>query len=352
MQGNPVHIKGAGFVLVATMWVVAGLTLLAGFIAHLVDVNVQQAIESKEQLQFDLDYISTRETLFYLLASNSMNAKGLAVMEEQAIADDVDSDEYFRMAQDVGGITFDGRLYQGIARTRFSVQDEAGLLSINSPELSLFDIVLNHLGLDFVAKQEFLARLKDYIDADSELRIGGAEYYEYKLAQKPLPPNGLMLSIQEVENLLDFDRLLTAEQWALLAPLLTVRQATGYNFNLMPEKVLEVVLGSKDKAERVIEYRRTTADISNLRQIEAIVGEYLDIPEEDVRVLPSANLKIEIHDSKYGWYRVMGIQLLPFGEDAPWRVDYLYTYTENAQINEDADLSSVVGFQFFDKALQ
>jgi hypothetical protein len=51
-----------GFILVATLWVMAGLTLLAAYVDTLTDKNIERALKQRESVRGDLNRINTENT--------------------------------------------------------------------------------------------------------------------------------------------------------------------------------------------------------------------------------------------------------------------------------------------------
>ena len=82
-----------GFVLVATLWALAALAVLAAYIDGVVASDVRDAIDAKRALQAEIDRRSTEATVLYLLATGRMNHRGLVLEEVQQFADSLGEDE-------------------------------------------------------------------------------------------------------------------------------------------------------------------------------------------------------------------------------------------------------------------
>ena len=76
----PFKRSQSGFVLVATLWVLAALTLLASYIATIAETNVEIAIQTRAQINQKLDRMGTRATLIYLISTNATDAGGVSAV--------------------------------------------------------------------------------------------------------------------------------------------------------------------------------------------------------------------------------------------------------------------------------
>ena len=313
-----------GFVLVATLWVVAALAVLAAYIDGVVTPEVERAAAARRSLESELDRRSTEATLIYLLTTGRMNHRGLVLEEEQRFSDALPEGEYLPDDGD-GELTTTGEVHLGLGGSRFSVQDEGGLASVNAPGSRLFVALLRHAGVAVSDIERVVARIEDYIDKDSDATLNGAERPEYRQAGAPPPLNWIMSSPVELRKVLGIDEILAPAQWRRLRPLLTMRPAVGYNFNTMQSELLAAVLGLDEQGIRRVLDERQERRISRLTQIAMLSGKHLDIDELELRTLPSRFLRISVWHEGGGSRIVAGIALTPLGDSAPWRKDYRYS---------------------------
>ena len=313
-----------GFVLVATLWVVAALALLAAHIDGVVTPEVERAATAKRSLESELDRRSTEATLLYLFATGRMSHRGLILEEEQRFSDAVPEGEYLPDHGD-GEITMAGDVYLGLGGSRFSVQDESGLASVNAPRSALFVALLEHAGVAAPDVARIVARIEDYIDKDSDVTPNGAEHHDYRQGGALPPLNWIMSSPMEFRRVLGIDEMISPAQWRRLRPLLTVRPAFGYNFNTMRPEILAAVLGLDEQGTRRVLDERHKRRISRLTQVAMLSGKHLDIDEMEVRTLPSRFLRISLWHDGGGSRILTGIALTPLGDSAPWRKDYRYS---------------------------
>ena len=321
---SPSRRNAGGFILVATLWALAALAVLAAYIDGVVASDLRHALEAKRALEAELARRSTEATLVYLLATGRMNHRGLILEEEQRFSGSLPEGEYLPDHGD-GELRVTGEVYAGPGGTRFSIQDEAGLVSVNAPRFSLFAELLEHEGLASSDVERLVARVADYIDADHTLTLNGAEHYDYRQGGEPPPLNWIMASPLELRKVLGVDDVLTPVQWRRLRPLLTMRPVFGYNFNTMRPEVLAVLLGLDERGMRGVLEERERSPISRLTRLALLSGKHLDIDEMEVRILPSRFVRIAVRHESEGSHVLSGVAFTPLGESAPWRKDYRYS---------------------------
>ena len=312
-----------GFVLVAVLWMLAGLGLLAAYVDGVATVQVENARLAKQSFERELARRSTRETVTYLLATGRMNFRGLILETPQRFSDDLSEDVRFPATGDAE-LHVTGQVYAGPGDTRFAVQDESGLASVNSPQWPLFGSLLRRLGVAPDDARRLVARIEDYIDMDRTLRMNGAEASHYRERGKPPPPNWIMASPLELQNVIGVADIVTAAQWRRLLPLLSMRESIGYNFNVMHPEVLAALLDLDLHEVQPLLETRAERTISRLSFIAMQTGKYLDIDQMDVRELPSRFLRIALWHEGEGVRTLVGVELTPFSDTSPWRIDYRY----------------------------
>ena len=321
---SPARGSSGGFVLVATLWALAALAVLAAYIDGVVAGDLRQAMETRRGLEAELARRSTEATLVYLLSTGRMNHRALILEAEQRFTNALPEDAALPDHGD-GEILVTGAVYAGPDDTRFSIQDESGLVSVNAPRFPLFSDLLEHAGIPASDVERIVARVEDYIDSDHTLTLNGAEHYDYERSGEPPPLNWIMASPLELRSVLGVEDLMAIAQWRRLRPLLTMRPVFGYNFNTMHPEILAVLLGLDRGGLRGVLEEREKASISRLTRLAMLSGKHLDIDEMEVRILPSRFLRIAVGHESEGSRVLSGIVLTPLGELAPWRKDYRYT---------------------------
>ena len=310
-----------GFILVATLWVLAILTVLAAYIDGVTASDIDRALAARQSLARELDRRSTEATVIYRLATGRMNYRGLIYEQAQRFAS-----EGISLPQvGEGALTVTDEVYAGLGEARFSIQDELGLVPVNSPMSPIFVATLERVGVSPSNARLIAARIEDYVDVDYDLSLNGAERFDYEMRSLPPPPNWIMASPLEARRVLGVSELITPDQWQLLLPVLSMRQATGYNFNLMPPKVLAAVVGLDEAAMAPVVEARRERPIWSLNRLAMLTGVHVNLDEMSLRRAPSGYLRISTWSEGHGVRHLSGVELTPFGEGTPWRTDYGYT---------------------------
>lgn len=312
-----------GFVLMTVLWVLAALALLAAYIDGVTTREVERGQLAKRSLDRELDQRSTRAVVTYVLATGRMNHRGAILETPQRFSDFLPEDARLPDRGE-GELSVTGHVYAGLGDTRFAVQDENGLVSINSPRGRTFGALLRRVGLPRDDVDLIVARVEDYIDMDGALRMNGAEAYHYRASGLPPPPNWIMASPPEMQNVLGVTDVISAAQWRRLLPLLSMRQSVGYNFNTMHPEVLTALLDLDRQSVQPLLDARAEQSVSRLSFIAMQTGKYLDIDPTDIRDIPSRFLRISLWQEGSDVRTLVGIELTPFSDTAPWRTDYRY----------------------------
>lgn len=309
--------------LVATLWTLAALVILAAYVSDVADAETERTIRAKQALQRELERRSLENTLIYLLATTRMNHNAVLLEPQQRFADYLAQGQVLpRSAEDELLLT--GAAYAVGDHLFFSLQDESGLASVNAPRFPLFAAALAHIGLSPKDIATVVPRAADYIDADWRLSLGGAEAFDYQHQNLPPPPNWYMESPLEIKKVLGVDALLSDEQWRRLRPLLTARPALGYNANTMRPELLAGLLGLDEAALAPLLEARAEGPVRGRTQIAMLTGKHIDIASSEMLGMPSRFLRIATWDASRGPRHIVGIELTPFDKDVPWRKNYRY----------------------------
>ncbi len=368
---RPVPRSGRGFVLIATLWTLAAMAVLAAYIDSVASADMERAAAAEVSLERELARRSTEATVAYLLSTGRMNYRGLMLEPEQSFSD-VEGNR--GPDRSVGVIAVSGETYAGPGGARFSIQDENGLVSVNFPRSDNFAAALSHVGVSSADIDRIVPRVDDYVDMDDDLSLSGAERFDYDRSANPAPAgraatsnqtaaprrardsmrngdrasdtrgsgttgtdgrpdlslrlpnpsNWSMATPLELKRVLGVGDLIDPDQWRRLLPMLTTRQASGYSFNTMRPDVLAAVLELDQGAVGNIRAERAERSVASLNRIAMLTGIHVDVDPMDVPAFPSRFLRISIWHNASGLRSIAGMALTPFG-DAPWRIDYRYT---------------------------
>ncbi len=303
----------------------AGLALLAAYVDSAVTRDIERAIKTRDAIQKEIDRLDTENTLIYMLVTGRMGHRGLLIEPVQRFyGETVDGASLPTTGEGIDGVLqLAGQTYQGIGETLFSVQDESGLVSISTPGTRMFPRVLESIGLSESEISRLIPKIEDYVDHDRDMRMGGAEDYEYRLEKKPVPANWMMTSPLELQQVLGTD-VLTPEQWQELLPMLSMHQLMGYNFNTMRLDVIAAWLKVDEESLKALEEARSWQSINDPQQIASLTGETPDIDKMEYLRFPQRYLRIAIWAEGDRTQRFFGIRLRPLGNSSPWNTIYRY----------------------------
>ena len=138
-----------GFVLVAALWLLAILTIAASFFA-LWTQNVVTIIQSRQNdIQGEIDILSTKANLMYLLSTQRFTIAGLTIPD--ALPDFIVSDNIWDNEPTVlpvgKEIRLDDTVYHGYGNAFFALQDEGGLINLNLANNPVLSRLLEELGI-------------------------------------------------------------------------------------------------------------------------------------------------------------------------------------------------------------
>ena len=312
--------RSGGFVLVATLWVLAGLAVLASYIDGVTTDSVERATAARLALHRELDRRNTETTLVYMLATNRKSHRALVVDNEQRFVEFID--EQLPQTGDAE-FALSGQAYAGLGEIRFAIQDEAGMVPVNAPNAPQLAAMLRHVGVSAQDAVRVVARVSDYVDIDVDLTLNGAEHFDYVRRGMPPPPNWLMASPLELKKVLGVEQIITDEQWRRLRPVLTMRQGIGLNVSTMPPDLIAALLDADERAVQDIMGESAMRPLRANRLMQ-LAGWAATIDPEELRVLPADHLRITTWHPR-GARHVAGIHLTPYVEGAAYRHDYRYT---------------------------
>ena len=316
------RIRGdGGFILAATLWALAALTVLAGYISSVADADVLRAQAERQALQDELDARGTENTLIYLLATTRRSHRGVILEQEQRFSEP--GGPILRHPGD-GTIPLSGETFTGLGRVLFALQDERGLVGINSPGQPVLGLVLEHVGVRDIDVRRLMPLISDYIDMDNAIALGGAERYDYARAGRSPPANWFMAGPTELKRVLGFEGVISPDQWRRLRPLLTPGVQMGYNFNTMSAAAVAALVGGPEAAQLLLEEREERV-IRTLDQVADLTGRRPSLDSELMLGLPSPMTRVAVWPAGSNRRSILGIRLTPGSFYAPWRKEYRYS---------------------------
>jgi type II secretory pathway component PulK len=291
-QDASIHSE-TGFVLVATLVAIAIISLGAAFFAAQVDTLRNSALYMQRWAEAEREAFEIRESLQFAAATGVRDEGGLTFGKET--------------------LATDGRRYKLTETLSISVQDERGLLAVNTLDEKTLSRLLDSLGMRVENQARLIDGLLDYIDADDLKRLNGAERREYARMNKPPPSNDFLRArdqLQEVEGWDDlFDRLRSAGQ---------ISRHSGVNLNSAPAAVLYALPGlDRTKIPALIDQRRARA-FTSIAQLAPFTSGPID---SDYLGLFGANdLRVVLYKAELPFLLECQLSITPGDTDRPTRL--------------------------------
>jgi general secretion pathway protein K len=311
-----------GFALVLTLVVIVALSIMTEIMTRWVSAALNNAFSNREEVDAKRQIAEAEAISLYILGTRPFSFRGLepsaaarrsSSAGPQMIVESDPVSDYIRLD--------DHPYWLGDAVIRF--QDARGLINLN---LGSYDDLYSLLGIFGVSADDrgpLVAKLQDYIDADSLTRLNGAEAPEYADAGREPPANAPLRTPWEVRRILDWDKAgeLVREdsQWALLA---TTAPFDGFNVNTAPRALLSVMPGITEAGvDNIVRWRREHPIIGG-RQFGIVAG--LPIPQGPSRFLsfPTQTTLITFASPHLPLERRLAVRLTPESSNRPWAIGY------------------------------
>jgi general secretion pathway protein K len=189
-----------GAVLLAVLVVALALVILLGVVSHALNDRINLAQQAKQNLQDHAEVYAKINELGYLLTTQRVTVAGISSGQQpQGLLKD---DEDHWLLEVIGDeIRTDSFTYTQPDQLQYSIQNEAGLIGINSRGQFWLKKTLASYGFSVVEQAKFADILADYADRDDWARPAGAESYAYQKINKPIPRNYLLQSCAELWRL-------------------------------------------------------------------------------------------------------------------------------------------------------
>jgi type II secretory pathway component PulK len=285
-----------GFILVATLWILAVITIAAAYFAERVGRTIEQTRQKQETTEQLVEFSNTRADVLFRLGTTTISLFGLG---EQP------------------GIGLDNRAYRGSGSDIVRLQDERGLLSVNFVDPNLLTRFLGELGVPAEKRGPMIDTLMDYTDADDLRRLNGAEAAEYAALGLPPPPNELLATPYQLKNIIGWRDQAGLWENQRLTSFITTSRVNGFNPNTAPVELLASLPGSnRDIADVMVKIRKDQP----LRNIAQFVGGPQD--SDSFLYFPGNSMRITHQSQKFRWAVQYSLTLMPTSEVAPWRIDY------------------------------
>ena len=326
--------KNQGFVLVATIWILAGLALIVAFIATQLGNLQQQSFAMEQDRVATLDSMAVESVTLYIAATRGTSYAGLRTNYYAAVAPEFDpfsADAYTATGDE---LRLDNRRYSVRNGHSIQLQDAGSLVSLRSDRLQPLRKLLNDYELSRSEVDRLVSTLTDYVDRDDVPLLNGAEKRDYRKAGMLPPTNRFLASPLQLYNVLGWERYL--DSLPGLLDEITIYVADRENYNSMTPRGLGN-LDEQDKSdvERILRYREDEA-FTSLREVLRETGNVFQRDPFSVSFVPSRYLRMKITDPGNISEQWLGITLTPDSNQAPWQIDYRIagTNTETKNVSD------------------
>lgn len=294
--------RQAGYVLVATLWLLAVITIAATYFAEQVGQAVRQAQRAQDMSGALVAMESARAEILFRLGTTALTINGLG------------GDLTHRLA-------LDGQPYLADAGATVSLQDARGLFNINFPNERMLARLLSAHGVTAEHHSRLIDTLRDYTDIDDLHRLNGAEKDEYlRLGLLP-PPNDLLVVTEQLAHILGWRDHAQLWQDRAFIELLSTSRVEMVNLNTAPEPILAALPGgTPELASQIVQFRQQQP-LRSFRDILGLTDQFGTQQADWMTYYPGQGIRVTIAHPDVPWRHKLELKLTPNSEIAPWRVD-------------------------------
>ncbi len=335
-----------GFILVTTLWLMAAMGIAVGFFALWSQRTLSIAQQLQTQLQGEIDMVSTRNSLFYLLSTQRFTIAGLTVpLSDQA---DILTQRLYSYQDDPARGTelkLDDRPYKGMGSAYFALQDLGGLINLNIMPEPILKRFLGVLGISSQLQDGLVAKLKDYIDLDDLHRLNGAEASHYQQAGLLPPTNRHLTNPLEAQRVLEWAEQLPLWKDYALSQLTDTSTTVYPNFNTAPLEVLQATYNFDLESSRYLIEAREQTPFYRSTEIHQLMGSLGEMNELDTNYYASGFLRMTLWIAEGQRMKQIRFAIKDKGEK-PWLINYqmelrlLPVYTEKTPHHVQIDFLS------------
>ncbi len=322
MQGRDAE---NGFVMVAAIWFVALMALLAVIIETWISRSIEHAANLQDRLKEHIAVANAENEVAFRMLSGFFSVRGLELPQgaewNAAIAPDAAIGGR-QIGAETPFIALDGRPYR-LGSTIVLLQDDRGLYNLGYPNSGVLGNLLGKYGVPFPDRGRLIDRLLDYTQKSDLHRLNGASAEDYQKAGKQVPRGEPLLTPWEPLRVLSWDAYPALWRGPIKLPdIATTGNLVQINPNTAPESLLASLPGMDDKAaERVIRYRQRFT-IGNQAELDLAAGTAVGGDPMALSFFPADSVDLTIAAAGDPLAYRLRISLSPNGT-APYRIAYL-----------------------------
>ena len=312
-----------GFALPAVL-AVTGIVTIVFLVAMTALYSLTaEAASARSRVAFLQRALTAEATLSYMATTEPATTRGIAFGAPRpgAMADDEASGEGVAILTDE--IRFDGSVYRMEASGPLIVRlrDQAGMINLSTLKPDQTARLAERLGAPDRVARTLPDRVGDFMDADGERRLGGAEARDYP--EGAAPANRPFRRIDEFLSVLGARGEISSSRWRGLRDDLTVdRTSPRFNANTASETTLEVLFGADPRQAQRAVRQRQTAPFSDGSAFAAALGVSAGLFDPDTPLLfPSGTTIITLRDGLSPWVYRFRLMLSPRDLERPVWID-------------------------------
>jgi len=321
-----------GFILVATIWILASISLAAAAFALWIQRSVDVVGDQTEYTQHSIDMISTKSTILYLLATRPKNKAGVLTSSIEEIKRNllITADPLAGPIVPISGdeLKLDNQTYIGINNSLFSLHDEAGLIYINNPTSKALSSLILNLNYSEQEKSALIDKLNDYIDVDDLNRIQGAESYHYRKQGLPPPTNKKLTTPLELNSILGWRKLLKDNPDTIKH--ITTAPFSLMNINAISAELLKILTNFTSTQVNSFMNFRSNQPFKSISQVDQVVGTHLYQQDTPYTTYPSHMTRLYLWHKKSRLIEQISIELTPRSVvGKPWKISNSFALSKS-----------------------
>jgi general secretion pathway protein K len=313
----------AGFALVLTLVVILALSLVTEVMTRWVSAALDLALTNRDEVDVSRRIADAVAVSIYLIETRPFSVRGIELLTPAQLGAESPVGLLAGPALAEHYLRLDDQPYR-LGDTLLRFQDMRGLINLNLGSSDDLFALLGIFGVDAEDRGPLIAKLQDYIDADSLVRLNGAEAPQYEEAGLEPPANAPLRTPWEVRRILDWDKIddLVKEDgsWSLLTSTAPVG---AFNVNTAPRTLLSLMPGmTPETVEKVIEWRRGQPIVSGY-QFGILTGIPIsDAPPSRFVPFPANGVILTLSTKNSPLERRIAVRKTPLSPDRPWTIDY------------------------------
>ena len=280
--------KQTGAVLLAVLVVLMILSFVLLSLSSVLDARLIVAQNSQTLMWDKADAYAKSQQLTYLLATQRLTVAGVSRGENK---EGLQKREGLWVRSISGDeIRTDSHVYKEEEGLSYYVQNELGLIPVNSRNQFWLKRWLSSKTNSFGEINKLADTLHDYADADELQKSAGAERRQYDTLDMPTPPNFLLQTCAELKRIIPW-RALLSDHPKMLSEC-SLERVGRLNINAIPISLWRSLWPST--ASTVADMRNNNVWFTRASDIEAIEPSMIAVAEEYVSPLGGASFIVHV----------------------------------------------------------